>query len=178
MKSEGNFSLKAALASAGERLAILLKDDNLNTLHGRKKIGHILAYYKFPLFILCIFLYFIGYNIYGHITHKDVVLYAALVNVAAGEDLTWQLREGFMAYAGTDMSKNELKLYTDLYLTDDELNAYHEYTYASRMKILACIEGKQMDVVLMNQEAFDAFSQNGYLHDLDSILSEHAPDLY
>ena len=53
-------SLKAALASAGERLAILLKDDNLNTLHGRKKIGHILAYYKFPLFILCIFLYFIG----------------------------------------------------------------------------------------------------------------------
>ena len=28
MKSEGNFSLKAALASAGERLAILLKDDN------------------------------------------------------------------------------------------------------------------------------------------------------
>ena len=77
MKSEGNFSLKAALASAGERLAILLKDDNLNTLHGRKKIGHILAYYKFPLFILCIFLYFIGYNIYGHITHKDVVLCAA-----------------------------------------------------------------------------------------------------
>ena len=178
MKSEGNFSLKAALASAGERLAILLKDDNLNTLHGRKKIGHILAYYKFPLFILCIFLYFIGYKIYGHITHKDVVLYAALVNVAAGEDLTWQLREGFMAYAGTDMSKNELKLYTDLYLTDDELNAYHEYTYASRMKILASIEGKQMDIVLMNREAFDAFSQNGYLHDLDSFLSAEDPDLY
>ena len=56
MKSEGNFSLKAALASAGERLAILLKDDNLNTLHGRKKIGHIRAYYQFPLFIVCIFM--------------------------------------------------------------------------------------------------------------------------
>lgn len=178
MKSEGNFSLKAALASARERLVILLKDDNLNTLHGRKKIGHILAYYKFPLFILCIFLYFIGYNIYGRLTHKDVVLYTALVNVVAGEDLTWQLREGFMAYTGTDMSKNELKLYTDLYLTDDELNAYHEYTYASRMKILASIEGKQMDIVLMNREAFDAFSQSGYLHDLDSFLLERDSDLY
>ena len=76
------------------------------------------------------------------------------------------------------MSKNELKLYTDLYLTDDELNAYHEYTYASRMKILASIEGKQMDIVLMNREAFDAFSQNGYLHDLDSFLSAEDPDLY
>ena len=178
MKSAGNDSIDTAPKSIQERLALLLKDDNLNTLHGRKKIGHILAYYKFPLVILCIFLYIIGYNVHRHLTHKDIVLYAALVNVVAGEDLTRQLGEDFLAHSGADPSKYELKLYAELYLTDDELNAYHEYTYASRMKILACIEGKQMDVVLMNQEAFDAFSQNGYLHDLDSILSEHAPDLY
>lgn len=178
MKSAGNDSTDTAPKSIQERLALLLKDDNLNTLHGRKKIGHILAYYKFPLVILCIFLYIIGYNVHRHFTHKDIVLYAALVNVVAGEDLTRQLGEDFLARSGADLSKYELKLYTELYLTDDELNAYHEYTYASRMKILASIEAKQMDVVLMNQEAFDAFSQNGYLYDLDSILSEHAPDLH
>lgn len=178
MKSPENFSSKTARMSAGERLALLLKDDHLNTLHGRKKIGHILAYYKFPLLILCILLYFIGYNIYRHATHKDVVLYTALVNVVAGEDLARQLGEDFTAYAGADMSRYETKLYTELYLTDDELNAWHEYTYASRMKILASIEGKMMDVVLMNQEAFDAFSQNGYLYDLDGLLAENAPDLY
>lgn len=156
----------------------VLKDDNLNTLHGWKKIGHILTYHKLPLFLLCICLYFIGYNGYRHLTHKDVVIYTALVNMTAGEDLIRQLGEDFTAYTGADMSKYETKLYTELYLTDDELNAWHEYTYASRMKILACIEGKMMDVVLMNEEAFDAFSQNGYLYNLDSILSEHAPDLY
>ena len=48
----------------------------------------------------------------------------------------------------------------------------------TREEILASIEGKQMDIVLMNREAFDAFSQNGYLHDLDSFLSAEDPDLY
>lgn len=175
MKTAGNFSFKNVLVSIRERLAIFFKDDNLNTLHGRKRIGHILTYYKIPLLVLCIFLYFIGYNIYRHITHKDVVLYTALVNVVTGDDLTGQLGEGFTVHLGLDDGKHETKLYTDLYLTDDELNGWHEYTYASRMKILAAIEGKLMDVVLMNQEAFDAFSQNGYLYDLDKILSENAP---
>lgn len=178
MKSAEKSSTKNPPKPIGERLALLLKDENLNRLHGRKKIGHILAYYKFPLLVLCFFLYIIGYNVHRQLTHKDMVIYAALVNVVAGEDLVRQLGEDFTAYLGTDMSKYESKLYTELYLTDDELNAYHEYTYASRMKILAAIEAKQLDIVLMNQEAFDAFSQNGYLYDLDGILSEHAPDLY
>ena len=178
MKTAGNFSLKNVLASIRRRLAVLFKDDNLNTLHGRKKIEHILAYYKLPLLLLSIFLYFIGYNIYRHLTHKDVILYTALVNVVAGDDLAGQLREGFTAHLNLDANKYETILYTELYLTDDELNAWHEYTYASRMKILAAIEGKMIDVVLMNQEAFDAFSQNGYLYDMDEILPENAPDLY
>ena len=71
-----------------------------------------------------------------------------------------------------------MQLYTGLYLTDDETNPYHEYTYASRMKILASIDGKQLDVVLMNKEAFDAFSQNGYLCDLEELLSSEDVDLY
>lgn len=161
-----------------KHLAVLLKDDNLNTLHGRKKMQHILYYYKFPLAILCIFLYFTGYHIYGRLTHKDVLLYTALVNVTTGETLTETLENDFLDYLEADPSSCELELYTGLYLTDDELNAYHEYTYASRMKILAAIEGKLMDIVLMNKEAFDAFSQNGYLYDLDGFLAANDPDLY
>ena len=46
------------------------------------------------------------------------------------------------------------------------------------MKILASIDGKQLDVVLMNKEAFDAFSQNGYLCDLEELLSSEDVDLY
>lgn len=159
-------------------ISALLKDDNLRTLHGRKKLQHILAYYKLLLLVICIFLYIIAYNIYGHLTRKDVVLYTALVNVVAGDELSGQLEADFLDYLGVNASKNTMKLYTGLYLTDDELSAYHEYTYASRMKILAILEGKSLDVVLMNREAFDAFSQNGYLYDLELLVSETDPILY
>lgn len=178
MKPTQKFSLKNIPDRFWKRLAILLNDSSLDSFHGMRKVRHILNYYKFALFIICIFLYFIGYNIYRHITHKDVVLYTALVNVVTGEDLTGQLGEDFTAHLGLDPSKNETVLYTGLYLTDDELNAYHEYTYASRMKILAALEGQIMDIVLMNREAFDAFSQNEYLCDLDRFLMDNDPALH
>ena len=144
----------------------------------RKKIQYIWDYYKFPLVVLCIFLYVIGYFLYGHFTRKDTILYTALVNVSASESLTRQLSTNFIPYIKEDSSKKELQLYTGLYLTDDENNPNHEYTYASRMKILSSIDGEQLDVVLMNKESFDAFSQNGYLYNLEELLSNEYPALY
>ena len=150
----------------------------LHNLHGTKKIQYIWDYYKLPLVILGIILYVIIYILYRHLTYKDTILYTALVNVNAGETLTEQLSEGFLGVSGIDTSRNKLHIYTGLYLTDDENNTYHEYTYASRMKILASIDGEMLDVVLMDKEAFDAFSQNGYLCNLDNLLAEESPDFY
>lgn len=178
MKITTDSSSNTFFSSVGKRLGSLLHDDNLNTLRGRKRIQHVLTYYKFPLLVLCFILFFICRIIYGHLTHKDILLYTALVNVNAGDTLTRQLDSDFITYLNADESKYALQLYTGLYLTDDELNEWHEYTYASRMKILACIQGKMMDVVLMNKEAFDAFSQSGYLLDLEDFLSARDPDLY
>ena len=156
----------------------ILRDKNLRTLHGRKKLQYIFDYYKLPLVILCIVLYIIGYSIHGHFTHKEVTLYTAFINVSAGETLTQTLSTDFLKSQGLSTSKNEVCVYSGLYLTDDENNPNHEYTYASRMKLLASIDGKLLDVVLMDKEAFDAFSQNGYLCDLDKLLSQESPDLY
>ena len=152
--------------------------EKLKTLHGPQKIRYIWDYYKLPIVVLCILLYIIGYSLYGHFTHKEKILYTALVNVSASDSLTEQLSTGFLDSLDQDTSKTTMQLYTGLYLTDDETNPYHEYTYASRMKILASIDGKQLDVVLMNKEAFDAFSQNGYLCDLEELLSSEDVDLY
>lgn len=146
--------------------------DKLKDLHGLKKIQYIWDYYKLPLAVLCIVIYAIGYSVYGHFTRKDPVLYTALVNISASESLTAQLGTGFLDYLEEDTAKKISQLYTGLYLTDDESNPYHEYTYASRIKILAAIDSEQLDVVLMNKEAFDAFSQNGYLCDLEELLSD------
>ena len=150
----------------------------LRNLHGTKKIQYIWDYYKLLLVILGIFLYVIIYILYRHLTYKDTILYTALVNVYTSETLTEQLETSFLEVSDIDTSKNKLHLYSGLYLTNDENNAYHEYTYASRMKILASIDGELLDVVLMNKEAFDAFAQNGYLCDIDELISEENADFY
>lgn len=150
----------------------------LQSLHGKKKLQYIWDYFKLPLAVPGIILYVIIYISYRHFTYQEPVLYTALVNVNAGENLTRQLNEDFLDAMGINTSQNKLYLYSGLYLTDDENNAYHAYTYASRIKILAAIEGELLDVVLMDQESFDAFSQNGYLCNIDELLRAEAPSFY
>ena len=154
------------------------EQETFKALDGRQKLQYIWDYYKLPLAVLCIFLYIIGYSLYGHFTHKETLLCTALVNVSAGEALTEQLNTGFLDFTGADRKKEQLELYTGLYLTDDENSPYHEYTYASRMKILAAINNKELDVVLMDKEAFDSFSQNGYLCNLEELLAAEDTALY
>lgn len=147
-------------------------------LHGMKKIQYIWDYYKLPLVVFCIILYIISYSLYRHAVHKEPVLYTALINISPSESLSRQLSSGFMKFLKEDTSKKDFQLYTGLYLTDDETNPFHEYTYASRMKILASIDSEQLDVVLMNKEAFDAFSQNGYLCNLEDLFLKEDAALY
>lgn len=148
---------------------------NLRRLHGKQKLQFLWDYYKLPLAVLCIAVSVAAYSIYGHMTQKNTILYTALINVTAGEELRQNLTDAFLKSIDIDSSKYNCQLYTGLYLTEDMNSAYHAYTYASRMKILAAIDARQMDVALMDQEAFDAFSQNGYLYEMDCFFSEHTP---
>lgn len=141
-----------------------------NHLHGKQKIQYIWDYYKLPIVICLIFLYIISYTVHGYFTKKETLLYTGLVNVSASSQLTDELSCGFLDSLNTNTSKTELKLYTGLYLTDNPDDSNHEYTYASRIKTVASIADERLDVVLMNKEAFDAFSQNGYLCNIEELL--------
>lgn len=149
--------------------------EQLKQLHGKQKIQYIWDYYRFPIVVGLILLYILGYTVHGHFSKKDTVLYTGLINVSASEQLNSQLGDGFLDFINKNTSRNDLQLYTGLYLTTDQDDPSHEYTYASRIKILASIDNEQLDIVLMNREAFDAFSQNGYLCDLEKLLQKSAP---
>lgn len=149
----------------------------ISNLPGTKaKIRYIWDYYKLPIIFVCIVIYIIGYILYGHFTEKNQILSAAFVNFVPGEKLSEQLGNGFLDAQKINDSRNEVRLYKSLYITDNENNPNHEYTYASRMKILGAIDSESLDVVFMNKEAFDAFSQNGYLCDLEKLLQQKIPD--
>lgn len=152
--------------------------EKLRRLSGRQKLQYLWDYYKLHFAVICILLYILGYVLYGHFTQKNNVLYAAFINIAPSESLTETLSGGFLSYRNLDTDKNAFYLYTGLYLTTDESNPYHEYTYASRIKLIAAIDTETVDIVLMDQEAFDAFSQNGYLYNMEEFLTEADPKLY
>lgn len=135
------------------------------------KAEYIFDYYKLPIVVGLALLYLFGSMAYRQLTKKEVLVYPALVNISVGEDLEFRLGEGFVSASGTDPRKTEVSLYSGLYLSEDPSSENHEYAYASNLKVMAAIQAKQLDIVLMNKEAYDIFSQKGYLLDLYSLFS-------
>ena len=109
-------------------------------------------------------------GVYRAATKKDPVMYLACLNVSVGEDMEAWLTEDYLTCRGLNPTRTEMRLYRDLYLSDDPAASDHEYAYASRMKLLATINSKQLDLVLMNREAYDLCSASGYLLDLTNLV--------
>ena len=147
-------------------------------MNSKQKLQYIWDYYKLHLFLFLLILCMVGCLIYGKLMHKEIVLYAALVNISASEAFVESLDDGFLEHLNKSASKNEVRIYKNLSLTDDVSSPYYEYTYASSMKLLAAIDTEQLDVILMDREVFDAFAQEEYLAYLDDLLLQKAPDLY
>ena len=138
---------------------LLMKKSNLSL---SSKIQYIWDYYKVPLFVAALFIYIICYIIFRHATDKDILLYVAAVNTPVQQET-----EDFME------SKNAIvDLAKDLYLTSDPDSEYHQYVYASRLKILASIEAEKLDIVLADREAMDAFAAQGFLMPLESVFAD------
>lgn len=136
------------------------------------KADYIYTYFKLPILLGLIALYLVCSAVYRQMTKKEAVLYTALVNVSVGDELESQLNEGFISASGADPRKAEVYLYRGTYLSDDPSAENHEYGYASKLKLMAAIEAKQLDIVLMNKEAYDICSQKDYLLEFPDLLPD------
>lgn len=146
--------------------------ETLRSLRGRKRLEQIWTYYKLPIFLVLLAIYAVCYIGYRQATRKNEVLYLAMVNVSAGQQLTEQLTQGFLDQQGLTQ-KDDVYLYNGLLLSEE---ADQQYVYASRMKIMGALAADQLDVVLMDAEARDAFLEEGYLADLRTLdpgLADH-----
>ena len=135
-----------------------------------KKLEHIWLYYKAPILLTILALGILLSGVYRAATKKEPVLYLAYLNVSVGEDMEARLTEDYLTCRGLNPKRAEVRLYRNLYLSDNPAASDHEFAYASRMKLLATINSKQLDLVLMNREAYDLCSASGYLLDLSDIL--------
>ena len=137
------------------------------------KAEYIFSYYKLPLVLVLLGLVFLGTVLHNNLTKKEAVLYLGCCNIAVGEELRQTLTSEYLSAAGLNPRRQEVYVYDGLYLSDDPPAEYHEYSYASRLKLLASVNSKQLDVVLMNRESYDLLSAAGYLLELPEAM-EHA----
>ena len=148
--------------------------ENFRNMSFRAKADYIFTYYKLPILLIMIAVFILSSGIYRHFTEKETVAYLGFVNVSVGTDLEHMLTQGFLEYTETDTKKNQVNVYSGLYIAMDPAAEDHEYAYASRMKVMAAVNARQLDIVLMNQEAYNIFSQSGYLLDLSDCMKEYS----
>ena len=145
-----------------------------------QRLDHIFEYYKFPLVLTLIAAVALGSVLYYRLTRKEALLYVGCANISVGETLDRELGEGFTKAIGKNPSKSEVRLYRNLYLSRDATVQNHEYAYASQLKVMAAMANGQLDVLLMNREAYDIMSAGGYLRPLtdlpDAGLNERLSD--
>ena len=127
-----------------------------------QRLDHIFEYYKFPLVLALIAAVALGSVLYYRLTRKEALLYVGYANISIGETLDRELGEGFARAIGKTPSKSEVRFYRNLYLSRDATVQNHEYAYASQLKVMAAMANGQLDVLLMNREAYDIMSAGGY----------------
>lgn len=138
----------------------------------KEKLEHILLYYKGAILLVLAAVLALGYTVCDVLSRKEPVLHLAYLNVAVGAELEERLSGDYLADAGLDPDKTEIHFYRDLYLSETPAAADHEYAYTSKLKVMATIQSKLLDVVLMNREAYNLCSASGYLLDLTTLVPE------
>ena len=121
-----------------------------------KKLEHIWLYYKAPILLTILALGILISGMYRAATKKEPVLYLACVNVSIGEDLETRLTEDYILSEGGNPKRAEVRLYRNLYLSDNPAASDHEFAYASRMKLLATIKSNCLELMVASSFILDA----------------------
>lgn len=151
--------------------------ESFRNMTPREKADYIFTYYKWYILLGLIALAVAGNFLWRQVTKKEPVVYLGMVNVTVGTDLEQAMTTDYLVAAGFNPRKNEVSVYTGMYLSEDASTENHEYAYASRLKVMASVNAQKLDVVLMNQEAYDLLSGSGYLLELAPLLGEDFPGL-
>lgn len=137
----------------------------------REKWSHIWMYYKAAFLLGAILLAILGSIVFTVLTRKEPVMYMAYTNIQMDDQTEQALWGDYLTDRGYDIKESEVSIYSNLYLADMPDPENYEQANGSYMKVMALVESKELDIILMNRESYDFCSANGYLLDLRSLFS-------
>lgn len=134
------------------------------------RASYIWMYYKIPIIIGVVILYFIGYWIARWVTRTNEILYTGSVNLVLSGEQQHALTDAYTSDPARGFGKRDRVSFTDMGFISDDPNAWvSPVAGATQVKLLASIAADQLDVVFMDQAAFDIFSADDALLDLEAL---------
>ena len=131
------------------------------------KLDYFWYYYKTHTIAAILILIFGITFIHNIVTAKDYNFYGIMLNssILDGDAMA----ESFGEYAALDMENYECFIDT---LSTLSYQSQNQYDMATLQKLVALVQSKDLDVMVLDAQVFDNFSFNGMLADLRDVMSE------
>ena len=136
-----------------------------------QKAEYLFTYYRLPILAGAAALVVAISLLRARLNDREPCLYVGLVNVTVGSQLEERLTEGFLS-TQPEGQAHSVVLYQGLALAEDPAGDAYQYMFASRLKLIAAIESRELDVLLLNGEGLQLCSEGGYLADLSGWFPE------
>lgn len=133
----------------------------------KEKLSYFWYYYKVHTIAAVLIIIFGTSFIYNIVTAKDYNFYGIMLNSSTldGE----AMETSFGEYAGLDMENYDCFIDT---LSTLSYQSQNEYDMATFQKMVALVQSKDLDVMVLDAQVFYNFSFNGMMSDLRSVLSK------
>jgi len=140
----------------------------------KEKVAYFVEYYKWHTLAVVAAIAFVVSLGYHYLTQKDTAFYAAMVNGMELPDAQEYLLS-FAEYVGIDLDSCEVLLDASMQI---DLEALDQTTYASSQKLLAYITGKEVDVLVTDEQVMDNYAYGDTFHDLRAFLTAEQYEKY
>ncbi len=137
------------------------------------KIKYFWEYYKFHLIIAIIVLFFGGTLIHDIASSKDYSFYAIMFNSSQLSEENMGI--SFEKYAGLDTENHQCLIDTSSKIS---LQTYSQYDMANTQKLIALVQAKELDALVMDSAVFYNYALSELFIDLRTVLTEEELSRY
>lgn len=143
--------------------------EKLRPMSFSKKLEYIWDYYK-PLLAGAGAVILLVVVLVQMIHARQIVteLSVAFINGYDSEGAVEKLHDGYVEYAGLGGEKQEVILDTGYQIKQDSID---EMTMGSQAKVMASIAAGSLDILILPQELFETYRQQGAFLDLATLLT-------
>lgn len=137
----------------------------------RERIDYLWTYYKTTAIITFIFVFLIGYMLFGMLTSKEILLGGIHANVELTDAGISQITTEFFGQRGGNANKEEVST-LDVALTPIKDDEYFEMNYYYLQAVISRVGAQQVDYILADKIALRIFMTQDIYMDLRELFTK------